>query len=322
MDIQSYESARGYVEIAGYFVSTLLLVAACYLTFNSLTDGSRRQGKIASSALYIACGLGAFLIIYLHLKIYVALPMIEPFSGQVIGRFMIPPWVESERVFYWLILVILISALTVRGYPQARRELSITVLIMAAFLVFFENPFIGPLPQFDQMYSSYYQAIITRDTASLEQIMQTMFGKLFFFYNSPYMWVHPPLLFLAYAAFTVSFASHLKVIFRDRARGDSAAGDLMKGVYDNAKLGFFVLTTALLIGYPWALIAWKDLPWWWDPKVNSSMLMWVLYASFLHTNLYLKQGKFVKLTHTSAMLAFAALLFTFFSGYLIPGVHS
>jgi cytochrome c biogenesis factor len=127
------------------------------------------------------------------------------------------------------------------------------------------------------------------------------------------MWTHPPLLFVSYAALTLSFGSAI-ASFSD--------ANSEKYSYTWAKIGYLLLTAGIVLGYPWALIAWKSEPWWWSPKINVSLMMWLFYSSYLHSRLYLHKRGFFKFTQGLNIASYSVLLFTYITTYLIPGVHT
>ena len=109
-------------------------------------------------------------------------------------------------------------------------------------------------------------------------LFMQLYPKMIFYYNAEYMWFHPPLLFLSYACITMTFVTSVFMLVRREP-----AVEIMG--YDYAKLGFLMLTLGMLLGYPWALKAWGP-NWWWDPKICSSIMMWAIYSTYLHTRLY------------------------------------
>ena len=91
--------------------------------------------------------------------------------------------------------------------------------------------------------------------------------------------------------------------------------------YDFAKLGFFLLTLGMLLGYPWALKAWGP-NWWWDPKICSSIMMWAIFSTFLHTRLYVNKPVMWYFSSIMGIICFLAMVFTFVSSFFFPGEHT
>ena len=136
-----------------------------------------------------------------------------------------------------------------------------------------------------------------------------------FYYNAWYMWVHPPLLFLSYGAFVVSFAAIVLAVRHRRSRYEDQA-------YWWARLGYLPLTLGMLLGFPWAIMSWSGEAWWWSGKVNMSIMMWLLYTAYLHARLYLRRRGMWRWVLAIAIAAFVALVLTYVTTYLVPGAHS
>ncbi len=83
-----------------------------------------------------------------------------------------------------------------------------------------------------------------------------------------------------------------------------------------------MLTVGLLIGYPWAVDAWRGEPWWYDPKINVTLMMWVLYSAYLHSRLYIHRKGMWMATAVLGQLAFLGVVITYLTTYVIPGIHS
>jgi len=135
------------------------------------------------------------------------------------------------------------------------------------------------------------------------------------YYNAWYMWVHPPLLFMSYGAFAISFVATWKMIRERHSAFETTA-------YRWARLGYLPLTLGMLLGLPWALMSWQGEAWWWSGKVNMSIMMWMLYTAYLHARLYLRRRNMWRTVATLAVLSFAILLLTYVATYVVPGAHS
>ena len=94
-----------------------------------------------------------------------------------------------------------------------------------------------------------------------------------------------------------------------------------KIAYSHAKIGYLLLTVGMLIGYPWAVLAW-DGDWWWDSKINGSIMMWVLYSAYLHTRIHLCKRSMWEVTAILGIVCFISLIFTYLLTYVVPGIHS
>jgi ABC-type transport system involved in cytochrome c biogenesis permease subunit len=190
----------------------------------------------------------------------------------------------------------------------------IAVAALAAGGALIGQPFTNPLPGFISQYYGYLQATSMGGVAA-QQGFEGMAGAATYYYNAWFMWVHPPLLFIAYGAFTISFVATLKMIVERRSTFETTA-------YRWARLGYLPITIGMLLGFPWALMSWQGEAWWWSGKVNMSIMMWMLYTAYLHARLYLRRNSMWKTVAALAVVSFLILLLTYLATYVVPGAHS
>jgi cytochrome c biogenesis factor len=229
-------------------------------------------------------------------------------------RYKIPFWIENEKYFFWF-MCYGVMALLVQFRLSGHRLRAVLQLFLAgqlAILYFFADPFSSPLPQFFSEVAPWFapgQPLM----AKAGYFMQ-LYPKMIFYYNAEYMWVHPPLLFISYAAITIIFITSVFMLVKRELVVEKVG-------YEYAKLGFFMLTLGMLLGYPWALKAWGP-NWWWDPKICSSLMMWAVFSTYLHTRLYANKKYMWYFTSLLGILCFAAMIFTFVTSFYFPGEHT
>ena len=124
----------------------------------------------------------------------------------------------------------------------------------------------------------------------------------------PAMLIHPPIVFLGYAAWGVPFAL--------------AAAALISGRLDNAWLqqarpwSLFAWTTlggGILLGAEWAYeqLGWGGY-WAWDPVENGSLMPWLTGTALIHGLMTWRQGAFKKTTLFLAIATFGLCNFATF----------
>jgi cytochrome c biogenesis factor len=205
-------------------------------------------------------------------------------------------------------------AMTIRRRKDIISFLSLILAVFSIIIYFFSNPFKDPLPIVNSEITAWYTGQVSGDM-SIFQTAGTIYGRIEYYYNSTYMWLHPPMLFIAYASLIITFAACVYMLLRRDTRYDDIA-------YRYAKPGYILLTMGMLIGYPWAVEAWKDSAWWWDPKISGSIMMWVLYSAYLHAHIYVGKQKMWNFTACLGVICFASLIFTYLLTYIVPGIHS
>lgn len=137
-----------------------------------------------------------------------------------------------------------------------------------------------------------------------------------------WMTIHPPILFMGFAALSIPFAF--------------AIAALMKNHYDRwmklampwTLFGSMILGLGIMLGGYWAygVLGWGGY-WAWDPVENSSFVPWLLIVGAVHTMIAEeKVGKYKKTSLVLCILAFAMVLYSTFltrSGILgDASVHS
>jgi cytochrome c-type biogenesis protein CcsB len=145
---------------------------------------------------------------------------------------------------------------------------------------------------------------------------------------------HVVTCFIGYAAFAVSFGVSFLYLFKARAEQGPAqskkgntflnylpAPDLLDEVgYKTIAIGFPLLTIGIITGAFWANVAWGTY-WSWDPKETWSLIVWLIYAAYLHARI--TKGWKGKKAALLSIIGFTATLFCYLGVNLIlSGLHS
>jgi cytochrome c-type biogenesis protein CcsB len=140
--------------------------------------------------------------------------------------------------------------------------------------------------------------------------------------QSYWLWIHVTLAILAEAAFAVGFVASLMCLFGDK-RGHHRLPKraLLDSItYGSIGVGFPLFTVgALFAGAVWAQRAWGT-PWSWDPKETSSLIVWLVYAIYLHVR-RTRRGS-IALTSGLSVLGFALTILTILGSRFLGGLHS
>ncbi len=328
----------------GNTILLVMMVAAALLGSSGAVNVFRPTLKLQRLTGYLFIFLtGAFLagfawICWFHYQVYLFLPLELPanlaeylnrqlemmnrgaeyglplYNQDVPPRFMLPLWLENEKYFFWFMCYAFMALFGHYrlDHPRLRAALHILMAVQVAILFWAVNPFTGPLPKF-------FSAVEPWFTQNLQigqrfSLFMQLYPKMIFYYNAEYMWFHPPMLFLSYACITMTFVTSVFMLVKRELAVETMG-------YDYAKLGFFMLTLGMLLGYPWALKAWGP-NWWWDPKICSSIMMWAIYSTYLHTRLYANKPFMWYFSSILGIVCFLAMIFTFVSSFFFPGEHT
>jgi cytochrome c biogenesis factor len=324
MAYTEYLAARETLGLIGQPVITYIFIVSLFLGIFSIIYLIKQDNKYFDyllKCLYVSTGLyliGFLILAWFHLQIYNIVLIEYPAAmRQMIpvesSRFVIPLWIESEKLYFWAMCAS-IFALTVKRRKDVMSFLGVILSIFTVIVYFWSNPFNDPLPIVHGEITRWFAALSTGDI-SIFQMAGTLYGRITYYYNTTYMWMHPPMLFIAYASLIITFAACVFMLLKKDRLYDEIA-------YKYSKIGYLLLTTGMLIGYPWAIEAWKESAWWWDPKISGSIMMWVLYSAYLHSRIYISKDKMWKTTAYLGTICFASLIFTYLLTYIVPGIHS
>ncbi|MBN1659244.1 MAG: heme lyase CcmF/NrfE family subunit [Anaerolineae bacterium] len=298
----------------GYGTLVLTMAVGLWSAFAALVGAARRRPEMVASArnaLFVTAGLStlasAILLallfthefqvryVYEHVSTYLAAP-------YVLSAF----WAGLEgSQLLWLWMLTLFSALLLLRPPTWDRELrpyamvilAITQSFFALLLVTLTNPF-------ELMPTTPAEGI------SLNPLLQNF-----------WMIIHPPIIFAAYALWTIPFAYAFAALVTGRLDATWLSGSRRWTLAAWASLGI-----GILVGAWWAYLelGWGGY-WGWDPVENSSLIPWLVSTAFVHSAIIQqRRDMFRGWNILLAMVTFVLTVFATFvtrSG-LIQSVHA
>jgi cytochrome c-type biogenesis protein CcsB len=139
--------------------------------------------------------------------------------------------------------------------------------------------------------------------------------------NPPLMTAHVTLAILAYATFAVAFAAAVLFLIADRWRvAWLPSAELLDDLgFRAVTIGFPAMSLVLILGSVWAYRAWGTY-WQWDPKETAALFTWLLYGVYLHTRSL--RGWRGSRSAMILLIAFGAVVFTYFGNYVFGGLHA
>jgi cytochrome c-type biogenesis protein CcmF len=262
---------------------------------------------------YLFTVSASYVYVYLHSSI--DLEWLYRFSALWAGQ------EGSFLLWTWFTLMILL----VMQYTGHTKELADTKLmniiravclsIIAFFLLLLvlKNPF-------ETYYAVFGGAIETSNWNPFVAVYHLIDGKgMNPLLRNPWMAVHPPVLFLGYAAFTIPFAAAFAALLIDDERWIKLTRNWMR-------LAWLFLTAGIGLGGFWAyeVLGWGAWYWSWDPVETSSLIPWITATAFLHSGTRVRYGEYRFLAPMLAIVSFILVIFATFvtrSGMWVS-VHS
>jgi cytochrome c-type biogenesis protein CcsB len=139
--------------------------------------------------------------------------------------------------------------------------------------------------------------------------------------NTPLMTVHVSMAILAYATFAVAFAAAVLFLIANRWHVSwLPSADLLDDLgFRAVTVGFPAMSLVLILGSVWAYRAWGTY-WQWDPKETAALFTWLIYGVYLHTRSL--RGWRGNRSAIILLIAFGAVVFTYFGNYVFGGLHA
>jgi cytochrome c-type biogenesis protein CcmF len=302
-----------FPEIGHFALILALLVATAQAVLPMI--GARRGdaalmafGRTAAGvqALLITLAFGLLMIAFGQADFSVKLVAEHSSLTQPLPYRLAATWGNHEgSMLLWVLVLAIYGAGIARFGDNLRpslqaRVLSVQAMISVAFLafsLFTSNPFarLDPAPF---------------DGAELNPLLQ-----------DPGLVFHPPLLYLGYVGFSVTFSFAVAALLEGRA--DPAWARWMRPWVLAA---WVPLTLGITLGSFWAYyeLGWGGW-WFWDPVENASLMPWLIGTALLHSAIVTeKRGALAGWTILLAILAFSlSLIGTFLvrSG-ILTSVHA
>ncbi len=125
--------------------------------------------------------------------------------------------------------------------------------------------------------------------------------------RNPWMAVHPPILFLGYAAFTIPFAAAIGNLLTHDKRWEPIATSWMR-------IAWLFLTLGIGLGGFWAyeVLGGGAWYWSWDPVETSSLIPWITSTAYLHAQLRYRHGEYGFVAPLLAIASFVLVIFAAF----------
>ena len=210
----TYQSIQGVLASTagiGLVLQAAIAVFAGVLFVCAILPSLDRWRGLALGAMTLLLLAGEGVLIWLHWRLWQLAAVVDPATGRTVANVAVSLWVESEKLYVWALIVALFGVFMRRQRQELLPGVMLAVAVLSAGAVLIGQPFTNPLPGFLGQYYGYLQATEMGGVAA-QQAFEGMASAATYYYNAWFMWVHPPLLFIAYGAFTISFVATVQMI--------------------------------------------------------------------------------------------------------------
>ena len=261
-----YKGLSKYTTGSPLEIAEILLMGAALLFFGDLVqliNSKGRTGKVSIPMAPLACVLisGSYLILaqaYINNNFRYEEVYAYSSSGlSLVGR-LYASWAGSASSWLFLTFLLALGYLIVRFWMRDK-ELEIkafefldVMLLVFILVVLIKSPF-----------KLYPEAMM--DGRGLNPMLQT-----------PWMLIHPPIVFIGYVLAFLSFA----FTFDSMGKDDPSKTMMVRGL---SQLAWLFLTLGVALGGVWAyeVLGWGGY-WAWDPVETASLIPWITLTAFFH----------------------------------------
>ncbi len=206
---------------------------------------------------------------------------------------------QEGSFLFWALCAMAIGVLLANSAARAKAEPAVMTVYMAVtagllLLVTVKSPF----RMIWEMLPGAPAGFVPEDGRGLNPLLQNF-----------WMVIHPPVLFVGFAAMAVPYSFALAGLW-------TRAHDLLvQRAMPWILFAAAVLGLGIILGAYWAygVLGWGGY-WGWDPVENSSLIPWIIAVALVHTVVAQRRtGKYVRANH---LLAVASYVFVVYSTFL------
>jgi cytochrome c-type biogenesis protein CcmF len=298
----------------GYGALVLTLAAGLWAAVASVLGAQQRRPELIASArnaLLVTAGLSTATVVLLCILLFIHNFEVR-YVYEHVSTYLRPAYVlaafwaglEGSQLLWLWMLAIFVAVLVWRRptwdrelRPYAMAVLALTEAFFALLLVLLTNPF-------------ELMPIVPAEGISLNPLLQNF-----------WMIIHPPIVFAAYALWTIPAAYAIAGLVTGRLDAVWLRGTRRWTLAAWASLGI-----GILVGAWWAYLelGWGGY-WGWDPVENSSLIPWLVGTAFVHSAIIQQRRDMFRAWNVlMAVLTFSLTIFATFvtrSG-LIQSVHA
>ena len=283
----------------GYFALIMALGASVYAAVVAVVGKKRGYPELAASsrnavyAVAFLVAVASFALAYLFVTHDFQVEYVASYSS----RDMAPAYIlaafyggQQGSLLFWAAALGICSAVCVVQNKNRHREL-MPYIIMVLMLTeaFFFTVILAVSNPFEKL------SFIPPDGQGLNPLLE-----------NPGMIIHPPMLLLGYAGFTVPFAFAIAALLSRRLNDE-----WLRSIRSWTLIFWVLLGLGNLAGAQWAYVelGWGGY-WAWDPVENAGLMPWLTATAFLHSVMIQKRRGMLKVWNIFlVMLTFDLAIF-------------
>jgi len=295
-----------FVEILIY-LNPLLISSAIYFGYKNIRNENKFNKRNFDSLLYsilVIHTISLIILIYYFLKTDLRFTYISDYSSDnlSIGYKLAGVWAGRDGtllIWSWATIASIISERKLSEKESSQKEITSLIacflLLALTIIQLYINPF-------------EINEIIPDSGKGLNPLLL-----------SPYMIIHPPIVFLSYGMIVLLYASGMSYLITKNKNWNET-------IKRWGRASWIGMSLALVLGGYWAYITlgWGGY-WAWDPVETAGLLPWLAMTSLLHTSVMSRRKNNYKIL--GPLLAMLSLILVLLESFVTRGgiwssVHS
>ena len=295
-----------FVEILIY-LNPLLISSAIYFGYKNIRNENKFNKRNFESLLYsilVIHTISLIILIYYFLKTDLRFTYISDYSSDnlSIGYKLAGVWAGRDGtllIWSWATIASIISERKLSEKESSQKEITSLIacflLLALTIIQLYINPF-------------EINEIIPDSGKGLNPLLL-----------SPYMIIHPPIVFLSYGMIVLLYASGMSYLITKNKNWNET-------IKRWGRASWIGMSLALVLGGYWAYITlgWGGY-WAWDPVETAGLLPWLAMTSLLHTSVMSRRKNNYKIL--GPLLAMLSLILVLLESFVTRGgiwssVHS
>ena len=147
------------VQSIGAVFEIAIAVVALVVGFIAVVPATERVRRAALWSLAGVLLAGELVLVWFHWRLSALMVVVDPASNIVSGHILAAPWLESENIYLWALLVAVMGVLMYRQRDELLAGVTFSASVLAVFGVLVGRPLTNPLPDLIGQYTGYVQAM-------------------------------------------------------------------------------------------------------------------------------------------------------------------
>tara|TARA_B110001454_G_scaffold187940_1_gene185592 strand:+ start:699 stop:2645 length:1947 start_codon:yes stop_codon:yes gene_type:complete len=289
------------------YLNPLLISSALYFGYSNLRNDNELSKRNFNSLLYAVLGIHSIsliILIYYFLKTDLRFAYVSDYSSEdlSIGYKLAGVWAGRDGtllIWSWATIASIVSERILSKKEDSQKEITTLIACVLLLALTIIQLYINPFER---------NEIIPDTGKGLNPLLL-----------SPYMIIHPPIIFISYGMIVLLYSSGMSYLITKNKNWNET-------IKRWGRTSWIGMSLALVLGGYWAYVTlgWGGY-WAWDPVETAGLLPWLAMTSLLHTSVMSRRKNNYKIL--GPLLAMLSLVLVLLESFVTRGgiwssVHS